>query len=452
MRPTLRYLAITAALATFASAPAQQTTLLHNATLIDGTGASARTHVDILVRDGLIVSVTSSSASYPKDASVVDCTGKTVIPGLISAHSHLGVLQDNAAPSFTAYNLPNVTAALNQFERYGVTTIVSLGVNKDLVYTLRSQQRAGDLGGATILTAGRGIGVPGGAPPFDLPSDQVDRPKTAAEARADVDRFADLHTDIVKVWVDPLHGKMPEMGSDIYASVIDEAHSHKLPVAAHEYALEDARQLVSDGVDVLAHSVRDQAVDEAFTRSMLQHHTWYIPTLALDEAFYIYATDPKIMQSNFFRQAAGAALLAKLTAPDYAAKTRADKDTPQHQQDHAMALRNLKALYDAGVFIANGTDSGATPGRIPGFSEHRELEDLVTAGLTPLQAITDATGSTGKLIHLLDPTVNVGLISPGYSADIIILAADPLTDIRNSRKIAAIYHHGKLIPNPAPQD
>jgi imidazolonepropionase-like amidohydrolase len=158
------------------------------------------------------------------------------------------------------------------------------------------------------------------------------------------------------------------------------------------------------------------------------------------------------MQSNFFRQAAGPALLAKLTSPDYAAKTLADKDTSQHQQDHAMALHNLKALYDAGVLIANGTDSGATPGRIPGFSEHRELEDLVSAGLTPLQAITDATGSTGKLIHFLDPTLNVGLISPGYSADLIILAADPLSDIRNTRKIAAIYHHGKLIPNPAPQD
>jgi imidazolonepropionase-like amidohydrolase len=117
-----------------------------------------------------------------------------------------------------------------------------------------------------------------------------------------------------------------------------------------------------------------------------------------------------------------------------------------------MAMRNLKTLYDAGVLIAFGTDSGATPGRIPGFSEHRELEDLVTAGLTPLQALTDATGDTGKLIHTLDPTLNVGLISPGYSADVIILAADPLTNILNTRKIDAIYHRGKLIPNPAPQD
>ena len=456
MRFAIRCVAIAAALAP-AALPAQQAILLHNATLIDGSGASPRAHIDILIRDGLVVSVTPAFASRPKDANLaaatqVDCAGRTVIPGLISAHSHLGIIEHNATPSPTAYNLPNVTAALNQFERYGVTTILSLGANRDVVYSLRSRQRAGDLGGATILTAGRGIGVPGGAPPFDLPADQVDRPKTAAEARADVDRFADFHTDIVKVWVDPLHGKMPEMGSDIYASVIDEAHARHLPVAAHEYALDDSRQLVSDGIDVLAHSVRDQPVDAAFIRSMLQHHTWYIPTLALDEAFYIYATDPAIMQSNFFRQAAGAALLAKLTAPGYAAKTLADKDTAQHQQDHAMALRNFKALYDAGVLIANGTDSGATPGRIPGFTEHRELEDLVNAGLTPLQAITDATGSPGKLIHSLEATLNVGLISPGYSADILILAADPLTDILNTRKIAAIYHHGKLIPNPAPQD
>jgi imidazolonepropionase-like amidohydrolase len=434
------------------ASPAQRGVVLRDATLIDGTGGPVRAHVDILMRDGLIVSVTSGSGHTGEDVSIVDCRGRTVIPGLISAHSHLGVLEDNAAPSPTAYNLANVTAALNQFERYGVTTIVSLGLNKDLVYTLRGQQRAGEMGGATILTAGRGIGVPGGAPPFDLPADQVDRPKTAAEARADVDRFADLHTDIVKVWVDPLHGKMPEMGIDIYASVIDEAHARHLHVAAHEYALEDARQLVSDGVDVLAHSVRDGPVDAAFVRSMLQHHTWYIPTLALDEAFYVYASEPAIMQTNFFRQAAGPALLAKLTAPDYAAKTLADKDTAQHRQDHAMALSNLKVLYDAGVSIANGTDSGATPGRIPGFTEHRELEDLVAAGLTPLQAITDATGSTGRLIHTLDPTLNVGLISPGYSADVIVLAADPLADIRNTRKIAAIYHRGKLVANLAPRD
>jgi imidazolonepropionase-like amidohydrolase len=354
-------------------------------------------------------------------------------------------LLNNTEQSPDAYTRGNVTAALNQFERYGVTTMLSLGLNRDLVYDLRGQQRAGALGGATLLTAGRGIGVTNGAPPFAVAADQVYRPATAEEARHEVDEMAAHHVDIVKIWVDPLHGKVPEMPPTIYAAVIDEAHKNRLHVAAHEYQLGDAKQLVEDGIDVLAHSVRDQAVDAAFVQSMLQHHTWYIPTLALDEAFYIYATNPEIMQTHFFKQAAGPQLLAKLKGP-------ASPQAAQSQQDEAMGRRNVKTLYDAGVQIAFGTDSGAAPGRIPGFSEHRELEDLVQAGLTPLQALTIATGQTGKLLHTLDPTVNVGLISPGFSADVIVLSGDPLNDIRNTRRIVAVYHRGRPVPNPPPSD
>ena len=431
---------------------AQQATVLHDATLIDGSGSAPREHMDLILREGLIEGIAPASSGKRAGEKVIDCTGKTIMPALIGAHSHVGVLQNNTENSATAYNRSNVIAALNQFERYGVTTIVSLGMNRDLVYALRDEQRAGTLGGATILTAGRGIGVPNGAPAVPAAQDQVDRPTTPKEARQEVDAFAAHHADIVKMWLDPMHGKVPEMDTGIYSAVIDQAHKDRLPVAAHIYALDDARQLVTDGLDVLAHSVRDRRVDDAFIRSVLQHHTWYIPTLALDEAFYIYATEPEIMRSRFFREAAGPELLAKLEAPDYAAKLLADPDTKQHQEDERVARENLKILYDAGVHIASGTDSGASPGRIPGFSEHRELEDLVAAGLTPLQAIGDATGSTGELIHALNPAINVGLVAPGYSADLLILAANPLVDIKNTRKITAIYHRGRLVPNPAPQD
>ena len=433
-----------------AIASAQQLTILHNATVIDGTGSPAREHVDIGIRNGLIESISRTIQSA--GATVIDCTGKTIIPGLISAHSHVGILLNNADPSATAYTTDNVTAALNQYERYGVTSIISLGLNRDLGYDLRDQQRAGTLGGATLFTAGRGIGVPDGAPPLLVAADQVYRPATPSEARQNVDELAVRHADFVKIWVDPLHGRVPSMDPAIYAAIIDQSHLKRLHVAAHVYLLADARQLVNDGVDVLAHSVRDQPVDTPFIQSVLQHHTWYIPTLALDEAFFIFATHPEIMQSNFFRQAAGPQLLARLTAPDYAAKTLAAPQTAQSQHDHAIARQNLKALYDSGVQIAFGTDSGAVPGRIPGFSEHRELENLVTAGLTPLQAITIATGQTGQLLHTLDPTLCLGLIAPGYSADLIILTADPLADIKNTRRISAIYHHGRAVANPAPQD
>jgi imidazolonepropionase-like amidohydrolase len=451
MRPIVRVLSLVCLTAVAARAQ-QKPIILHNASLVDGTGSPARPHVDIYLHKGYIQHVGPAFTIAPKGVDVVNCTGKTVIPGLISAHSHLGILLNNSDPSPTAYTAENVTAALDQFERYGVTTIVSLGLNRDLVYELRDQQRNGKIGGATLLTAGRGIGMAGGNPGLNVAPDQNYKVANADEGRKVVDEMAGHHVDLIKIWVDNSHGKVPEMTPEIYTSIIEEAHKHRLKVAAHVYTAKDASSLVNSNVDILAHSVRDETVGPAFTQAMLQHNTWYIPTLALDESFYIYASDPQIMQSSFFQQAAGPQLLAKLQASDYASRILAADQTEQAKKDHAVAMKNLKVIYDAGVSVAFGTDSGAVIGRIPGFSEHRELEDLVAAGLTPLQAITVATGQTGHLIHTLNPKLNIGLIQSDYSADLIILSGDPLMDIRNTRHIAAVYHHGALVPNTPPQN
>jgi imidazolonepropionase-like amidohydrolase len=417
-----------------------QTVLLHDVRIIDGTGAPPVEHVSLLLRNGRIEKI-GETMVVPKGVPVRELSGKTVMPGLISAHSHLGLIVDDAESSATGYTRENVTAQLMQFERYGVTTIMSLGVNRDLVYELREEQRKGRLGGATIFTAGRGIGVPGGAPGLPAAADQIYRPGTADEARKDVDELAARHADIVKIWVDKGHGTMPEMTPEIYKAVIDEAHRRNVRVAAHEYALEDAKQLVGDGVDVLAHSVRDQAVDDAFIQAMKQHKVWYIPTFTVDESFFIYADRPEFMQTEFFQQAAGPKLLAKFNAPGYAEKINQDPQTAQHRKDFDVGQQNLKKLFDAGVNVGFGTDSGALPGRIPGFAEHRELELMVQAGLTPMQAITAATGENAKLLHSVDR----GTIEVGKRADLLILDADPLTDVRNTRKIYAVYHDGRAV-------
>jgi imidazolonepropionase-like amidohydrolase len=375
----------------------------------------------------------------PKGVEVRELSGKTVMPGLISAHSHLGLIVDDAESSATGYTRENVTAQLRQFERYGVTTIMSLGANRDLVYELREEQRKGRLGGATIFTAGRGIGVPGGAPGLQAAADQIYRPATEDEARKDVDELAAHHADMVKIWVDKLHGAAPEMMPEMYRAVIVEAHRKNLRVAAHEYALEDAKQLVADNADVLAHSVRDEVVDDAFVQAMKQHKVWYVPTFTVDESFFVYAGRPEFMETAFFQQAAGPKLLAKFDAPGYAEKINQDAQTAQHRRDFAIGQQNLKRLFDAGVNVGFGTDSGALPGRIPGFAEHRELELMVEAGLTPMQAITAATGENAKLLHAADR----GTIGVGKRADLLILDADPLADIRNTRKIFAVYHDGR---------
>jgi imidazolonepropionase-like amidohydrolase len=425
------------------SARGQQVVVLRDVRLIDGTGAAPQQHVTLVLRDGKIERIGGAELAAPAGAEVRKLTGKTVMPGLISAHSHLGLLVDDAENSATAYTRENVAAQLKQFERYGVTTIMSLGVNRDLVYELRAEQKEGKLGGATILTAGRGIGVPGGAPPLPAAPDQIYRPATVEEARRDVDEMAGHHADIVKMWVDKMHGTVPEMSPAIYKAVIDEAHAKGLRVAAHEYALEDAKRLVADGVDVLAHSVRDRVVDGAFVQAMKQRNVWYIPTFTVDESFYIYAERPAFMKTAFFQEAAGPELMAKLNSAAYSDKVMGDPQTAQHEMDFITGQKNLKKLFNAGVLVGFGTDSGAMPGRIPGFAEHRELELMVRAGLTPMQAITAATGSNAKLLQLPDR----GTIAEGKCADLLVLDGDPLTDIRNTRKIFAVYHDGRSVGN-----
>jgi imidazolonepropionase-like amidohydrolase len=420
---------------------AAATVLLRNARVIDGTGAPPREHVSLVLRNGRIERIGGAGMAAPAGAEVRDLTGKTLMPGLISAHSHLGLIVDDAESPAARYTRENVTAQLKEFERYGVTTILSLGLNRDLVYELREEQRAGRLGGARIFTAGRGIGVPGGAPPLLAATDQIYRPDTVDEARKDVDEFAAHRADIVKIWVDEMHGAGPEMPPEIYKAVIEEAHQKHMRVAAHEYALGDARQLVASGVDVLAHSVRDQVVDDAFVHAMKQHKVWYVPTFTVDESFFVYAERPEFMKSAFFQQAARPKLMAKFNAPGYAEKINQDAQTAQHKKDFAVGQQNLKRLFDAGVNVGFGTDSGALPGRIPGFAEHRELELMVQAGLTPMQAITAATGENAKLLHATDR----GTVAAGKRADLLILDADPLVDIRNTRKIFAVSHGGRSV-------
>ena len=425
---------------------AAPTVLLRDVRLIDGTGSPPQEHVSLLLRNGRIEKI-GERLIVPSGVQVRELSGKTVMPGLISAHSHLGLIVEDAESSASGYTRENVTAQLKQFERYGVTTILSLGANRDLVYALRDEQRRGRLEGATIFTAGRGIGVPGGAPGLLAAADQIYRPATADEARKDVDELAAHRADIVKIWVDKGHGAMPEMTPEIYKAVIDEAHRKNLRVAAHEYALEDAKELVADGVDVLAHSVRDQEVDDAFIQAMKQHKVWYVPTFTVDESFFVYAGRPEFMETAFFRQAAGPQLIAKFGAPGYAEKVNQDPQTAQHRKDFVVGQQNLKKLFDAGVNVGFGTDSGALPGRIPGFAEHRELELMVEAGLTSMQAIRAATGENAKLLHAADR----GTIAAGKRADLLVLDADPLADIRNTRKIFAVYHDGRSIVDLPPE-
>ena len=246
-----------------AAAPAQSlgVTALTHVRVIDGTGRPPLEDATVVIQGDHILAIHAAAGVLPAGARVLDLHGDTVMPGLINAHGHLALVQDGQN-SATAYTTENVIAELRQYESYGVTSMLSLGLNRDLLYPIRQQQRQGKLDGATVFTADRGIGVPDAAPPLPAAPDQIYRPATAEEARAAVDEMAKRHADIVKIWVDSLGGTKPAMSPEIYRAVIEEAHKHHLRVAAHVYYLADAKSLVNDGVDVLAHSVRDKPVDQ----------------------------------------------------------------------------------------------------------------------------------------------------------------------------------------------
>lgn len=434
------------------SAPAQtgtNTFVLQDVRLIDGTGRPPVEHTSILIRNGKIAQILTGAAVTLRDpdAQVLNLSGKTVMPGLINGHGHLGLSQGTTV-SPANYTPENIERQLEQYERYGVTTMISLGMNKDLLYQLRSEQGKGNLGGTTILTADRGIGTPGGVPGANVGADQIYRPATPEQARKAIQEMASRDPNLIKIWVDDNFHTLPAPNPAVYGAAIDEAHKQKLKIAAHVFYLADAKRLLQDGVDILAHSIRDQEIDADTISFIKAHNVYYIPTLQLEESFYVYAEHPGWMDTPFFQNAVNPALAALLNSAAYKEKVLGDKNTQLHRTALQTAMVNLKRLHDGGAPIAFGTDSGANPFRIQGWAEHRELQLMVEAGMKPLEAIHSATAENAKMLQINDKT---GTIEVGKQADLLVLNGDPSSDIANTEKIAMVFHNGRQIKQLPPQ-
>ncbi|MCA1649892.1 MAG: amidohydrolase family protein [Acidobacteria bacterium] len=409
-----------------ASTQAPQTALTAFArfTLIDGSAAAPVPDAVLVVRGQRIAAAGPASRTpVPDDAQRIDLSGRTVMPGLVNAHGHAGsTVGLESRPEL--YTEENLRRQLALYARYGVTTVVSLGDDREAGFRLRVENDSADLRRSRLYVAG----------PVIVGS-------TPEEARAAVDAAAAFKPDWIKIRVDDNLGTTAKMPPEIYTAVIERAHQRGLRVAAHMFYLADAKGLLRAGVDFLAHSVRDADVDRELIDLMKARDVCLSPTLMREVSTFVYKTRPAFFDDPFFRSGAEPKVLAALEEPSRQAAVGKDRAAQHYKRALDVARRNARALHAAGVRLAFGTDTGP-PGRFQGYFEHLELEEMVKAGLTPSQAIIAATSEAARCMGLAD---RVGTLQPDRYADFIVLAKNPLEDIRQTRTIDSVRIAGNSV-------
>jgi imidazolonepropionase-like amidohydrolase len=414
--------------------------LLKNANVIVGDGSRPQANTDILIQGDTIAEIGKNISA--ENANEVDASGKTVMPALISAHVHMGVLKGTTS-SGSNYTRDNVLRQLKRYADYGVLNTQVMGTDRPVLFQngLYDSIRQGLLPGARMLSAGYGFNIPANVDPSSMLGNLY-RPASADAIPKEMDSIAALNVKIVKIWVDDMGGSAPKMEPAVYRAIIKEAHQRNIRVAAHLYYLSDARKLVNEGLDIIAHSIRDSVVDDAFVQLMKAHNVVYIPTLSLDKFNYAYSESPDWVDDPFFKDALEPGVYEMITSEKFKTEQKNSPALARNKHAFEIAMQNVKKLADGGVLIALGTDSGAFPVRVQGYSEHMELQLMNEAGLTPLQAIEAGTRNAAIALQLEE---NFGTIQKGKVADLLVLDGDPSTEIKNTRKIEAVYKAGKKI-------
>src|SRR5665213_4003086 len=414
-----------ALLAASLGAPAWgETTVLNNVTVIDGTGAAAQPGSAIVMTNGKIAWVGPvASLKAPKDARTLDMSGKFVMPGIIDAHVHIGMMHDVTQDE--KYETPeNVQADLKQYATYGVTTVQVLGTDKDFVLDLRNQQRKGRPTMARVFSAGQGAVMKGGYGGLVGVTNPISTPE---EGRKLVDEQAAKGVDFIKLWVDDERKTIPvKMPPAVSAAIIDEAHKKHLRAVAHVFYLADAKELVREGINGFAHMVRDQPVDGELLNMMKAKGTWMVSATLSREMAYSLAIMPWLNDPFFTRGVTPGTLTAlrsnarenavvlgptRFPGLPYEKKVFFDMDRTLFQ-----ALENYQAMVKAGVKTGAGTDSGPN-GRFPRFNAPEEMQMEVMAGRSTMDAIKSATSDNARWLG----DASIGSLEQGKWADLVVL-------------------------------
>jgi imidazolonepropionase-like amidohydrolase len=410
--------------------------LFEGARLIDGNGRAPIENSAFLVENNTFTRVgRKGKLRAPAGAARVDLTGKTVMPALVDPHNHIGYTnQKTGVSSKENFTRATLIDHLQRYAFYGVAATMSMGldrwdVNPEMPYELSREIIPN---AALFLTVGRGIAATPMAGPtavyrLGVPYGAM----TEAEGIKDVEELVARKVPIIKIWVDDRNGTVPKIQPNVYRAIIAEAHKRGTRVVAHIFNLVDGKDLLRAGVDGFAHGVRDKDVDDEYIALIKQHpKVWVEPNLpdqalTADEIDWLSDTLP--------------ASQIKRMRDQLASRTPAELKT--QQEAFGIQCRNLKKIHDAGVKIAFATDAGVDVG----WTVHTELADMVRCGLTPAQAIVAATRTAAEITKL----DRLGTVAAGKSADFIVLDANPLDTITNTRRIGRVYLRGKEVDRAA---
>ena len=393
------------------------------ATFIDGTDAEPLEDGVLVITDGRIRTVGPRSAvTLPPGTEEIDVTGKYIMPGLINAHGHVGAtvgLNGNGG-----YTRNNLLRQLGLYARYGVTAVNSLGGDQVEGFDLRNEQFDNGLNRARIYVAG-----------------SVVVGDSEQAIRDEVNRNADMGADFIKVRIDDNLGASEKMSRPFFEALVDQAHIRRLPVAVHLYYLDDAKFMLDANADIIAHSVRDLAVDREFIDKVIASDTCYIPTLTREVSTFVYESVPDFFEDPYFLKEVEPEIIAELSSPERMSRIGGSRSAQAYKAQLPTAMDNVGTLYNSGVRIAMGTDTGP-PARFQGYFEHMEMHMMVDAGLTPLDAIRASTGVAADCIGMGD----IGTLEPGKWGDFSVLTENPAEDIRNSHSMESVYVAGNLVP------